>query len=142
MPVHPGAAAYIDDEEKGFFDTYSDFIYIGAMVLSLFGTGAAALVARFNRQQGADFERILQRLVEIIKISRSADRLAALDELESEADDLLAMALALDAGHALSGNRLAATGLALNQVRHAIADRRRFFEAPVRTRFAPRLVNE
>lgn len=142
LPVHPGALAYLDDDEKSFFDTYSDFIYIGAMVLSLFGTGAAALVARFNRRQGADFERILQRLIEIIRISRSAERLDSLDELESEADDLLAMALALDASHALSGNRLAATGLALNQVRHAIAERRQFFAAPVRTRFAPRLVNE
>jgi len=142
LPVHPGALAYLDDEEKSFFDTYSDFIYIGAMVLSLFGTGAAALVARFNRRQGADFERILQRLIEIIRASRSVERLDALDELEREADELLAMALALDASHALSGNRLAATGLALNQVRHAIAERRRFFEAPVRTRFAPRLVNE
>ncbi|WP_051335565.1 TAXI family TRAP transporter solute-binding subunit [Methylocapsa acidiphila] len=142
LPVHPGTIAYLDDEEKGFFETYSDFIYIGAMILSLFGTGAAAVVAKLNRRQGEDFERILLRLMEIIRHSREAARLDALDELEREADELLAMALALDASHALSGNRLAATGLALNQVRHAIADRRRFFEAPVRTRFAPRLVNE
>lgn len=143
LPVHPGALAYLDDEEKSFFDNYSDFIYIGAMVLSLFGTGLAALVTRFNRRQGEDFERILQRLIEIIKLSRGVERLDALDDLEQEADELLALALALDKSHALSGNRLAATGLALNQVRHAIAERRRFFEVPAaRTRFAPRLVNE
>ena len=33
LPVHPGALAYLGDEEQSFFDKYSDFIYIGAMLL-------------------------------------------------------------------------------------------------------------
>ncbi len=142
LPVHPGALAYLGDEEQSFFDKYSDFIYIGAMLLSLCGTAIATLASRFKRQQNTDLERILQRLLEIIAAARTAARVEALDELEREADDLLGKALAHDFNHALSGNRLAAAGLGLNQARQAIADRRLVLAGPGRTTFAPRIVGE
>ncbi len=141
LPVHPGTLAYLGDEEQSFFDKYSDFIYIGAMLASLFGTAIAALATRLNRKQNADLERILQRLLEIISAARAASRLETLDELESEADNLLAQALAHDWNHALSGTRIAATDLALNQTRYAIAARRRQLAAP-RAGFTPRVVGE
>ena len=124
VPVHAGALAYLGDEEQSFFDKYSDFIYIGAMLLSLCGTAIATLASRFKRQQQTDLERILQRLLEIIAAARAASRAETLDDLEREADDLLAKALAHDFNHALSGSRLAATSLGLSQVRQAIAERR------------------
>ena len=40
LPVHPATAAYLDDEEKSFFDRYSDFIYIGAMLLASSARGS------------------------------------------------------------------------------------------------------
>ena len=43
--AHPGAAAFIDDDQKTFFDKYSDFIYLGIMVFSGFGSGAAWLAS-------------------------------------------------------------------------------------------------
>lgn len=143
LPVHPGALAYLDDEEQSFFDKYSDFIYLGAMFVSLLGTGVAALATRLSRSQSADIDKILYRLVEIVRTARCVERLEALDDFEREADELLALALALDANHGLSGNRLTATSLALNQVRHAIAERRqRFSPVAVRTPFTPRIVRE
>jgi TRAP-type uncharacterized transport system substrate-binding protein len=142
VPVHAGALAYLGDEEQSFFDKYSDFIYIGAMLLSLCGTAIATLASRFKRQQQTDLERILQRLLEIIAAARAATRAETLDELEREADDLLAKALAHDFNHALSGSRLAATSLGLSQVRQAIAERRIVLSAPGRAPFAPRIVAE
>jgi len=142
MPVHPGALAYLNDEEESFFEKYSDFIYLGAMLLSLLGTGLAALATRFSHRQSADIDRILQRLVEIVRTARCVERLDALDDFEREADELLALALALDSAHGLSGNRLTATSLALNQVRHAIAERRQSFSTAVRAPFTPRIVRE
>ncbi|VTZ26934.1 C4-dicarboxylate ABC transporter substrate-binding protein [Methylocella tundrae] len=141
LPVHPGTLAYLGDEEQSFFDKYSDFIYIGAMLASLCGTAIATFAARFNRQQNTDLELILQRLLEIIAAARAAARADALDDLEREADDLLAKALAHDWNHALSGSRLAATSLALNQARQAISERRAYLAVP-RAPFAPRLVGE
>ncbi len=141
LPVHPGTLAYLGDEEQSFFDKYSDFIYIGAMLASLCGTAIATVATRFNRKQNTDLERILQRLLKIIADARAASRVEILDQLEKEADDLLAQALTHDWNHALSGSRLAATDLALNQARQAIAERRGQLAAP-RAPFAPRLVGE
>ena len=43
VPVHPGAAAYLDGELKTFFDRYSDLLYWGLMVMSVLGSGFAGL---------------------------------------------------------------------------------------------------
>lgn len=142
LPVHPGALAYLNDEEQTIFEKYSDFIYISAMFLSLIGTALAAIAARLNRSQGSDVERILQRLLEIIKQARCVECADALDDLEKEADDLLALALARDASNAENPHRLTATSLALNQVRHAIAEKRQTLASGSRPVFAPRLVRE
>ena len=69
-------------------------------------------------------------------------RAETLDELEKEADELLAKALAHDFNHALSGSRLAATSLGLNQARQAISERRAVLSVPNRTAFSPRIVGE
>src|SRR5581483_1378499 len=44
VPVHPGAAAYLDGEMKTFFDRYNDLLYWGLMVFSFFGSALAGLV--------------------------------------------------------------------------------------------------
>ena len=52
LPVHPGAAAYYDGEVQTFFERYSDWIYVGIMVLSILGScfaGFASTVAARRR---------------------------------------------------------------------------------------------
>jgi TRAP-type uncharacterized transport system substrate-binding protein len=142
LPVHPGALAFLDDEEESFFDKYSDAFYIGAMCLSVLGTGLAAVAARLTGDKSTDADKILRRLLEITKAVRSARHAGLLDGYEEEADELLALALAPDAVHALSVNRMGALTLALNQVRHAIAEQRQCFAVPMRTQFLPRVVRE
>jgi TRAP-type uncharacterized transport system substrate-binding protein len=142
LPVHPGALAFLDDEEESFFDKYSDAFYIGAMCLSVLGTGLAAAATRLTRHRLTDADRILRRLLEITKAVRSARHAGLLDGYEEEADELLALALAPDAVDALSVNRMGALSVALNQVRHAIAERRQSFVVPMRAQFSPRIVRE
>lgn len=142
LPVHPGALAFLDDEQEGFFEKYSDAFYIGAMCLSVLGTGLAAAAAKLTRHTTTDADKVLRRLIEITKSARGAENGAELDDYEAEADELLALALAPDAVHALSVNRMGALSLSLNQVRHAIAERRQSLVVPVRAQFAPRLVRE
>lgn len=142
LPVHPGSLDFLDDEEQSFFEKYSDAFYIGAMCLSVLGTGLAAAAARLTRVDTADADKILRRLIEITKAVRSAEHVGQLDEYEEEADELLALGLAPDAVHVLSVNRMGALSLALNQMRHAIADRRQSLANPVRAHFAPRLVRD
>jgi TRAP-type uncharacterized transport system substrate-binding protein len=142
LPVHPGALAFLNDEEESFFEKYSDAFYIGAMCLSVLGTGLAAAAARFARHNTPDADKILRRLIEITKAARNAEHVAQLDDYEEEAGELLALALAPDAVHALSVNRMGALSLALNHLRHAIAGRRQSLAAPSRAYFAPRIVRD
>ncbi|HUB64740.1 MAG TPA: TAXI family TRAP transporter solute-binding subunit [Methylocella sp.] len=142
LPVHPGALAFLDDEEQSFFDKYSDAFYIGAMCLSVLGTVLAAIAARFTRANTSDADKILHRLIAITKAARGAEHAGLLDDCETEADELLALALAPAAVHVLSVNRMGALNLAFNQVRQAIAERRQSLAVPVRTHFAPRIVRE
>ncbi len=58
MPVHAGAAAYIDDDEQTFFDKYSDMIYLGAMFLGVLASGATAVLGRINGRRTASVERV------------------------------------------------------------------------------------
>ena len=140
--VHPGAAAFIDDEEESFFEKYSDAIYIGAMCFGLLGSVAAALASRFNRNKNEAADWILLRLLEILKASREADA-KTLDALEKEADDLLATALAPKSPRAMMEvDRISALGIAFEQTRNAIADRRNNLPMAPRRGFEWRAIGE
>jgi TRAP transporter TAXI family solute receptor len=47
VPAHPGAAAFLDNDQKTFFDKYSDYLYFGLMLMS--GLGSARLGLRAMR---------------------------------------------------------------------------------------------
>jgi TRAP transporter TAXI family solute receptor len=133
IPVHPGAAAFLDDEEKSFFDHYSDVIYIGAMVLSVLGSAAAAAASRLSGGgRGAAGDKLLLRLREVLRRARSADSAAALDELENETDEILISGIANRRANTLDAEAIGALTLALDQARLAIKDRRRALQLPAR----------
>ena len=73
VPVHPGAAAYIDGELKTFFDRYSDIFYIGVMLLSFVGSGLAGLLSYSKADDRVRRLHTLERLLEIAKRARSAE---------------------------------------------------------------------
>ncbi|MFV0281349.1 MAG: TAXI family TRAP transporter solute-binding subunit [Rhodoblastus sp.] len=124
FPLHPGAAAFLDDEEEGFFDKYSDFIYLGAMGLSVLGSGLAALATRISNTRHTEFDRVLERLLEILKAARASNQLDELDELEKEADEILTSSLSNRRLQGLDSHAMTAMGLALDQARDAIRERR------------------
>lgn len=140
LPVHPGAAAYLDDEEQSFFDKYSDYIYIGAMLLSVVGSALAAIASRMNVARHNEFDRLLERLLEILKAARAASRLEELDGLEKETDEILVSGLANRKLHGIDSHGMAALALALDQAREAIRERRGVFgRVPVRAVETPRI---
>lgn len=124
LPVHPGTAAYIDDEEETFFDKYSDFIYIGAMVLGVMASGLTAVVSRFGGNGGVRVEDLLARLMAIFKAVRTATTASDLDQHESEVDEIVSSALAEGCLRSLDERRVATLTMAIDQVRAAIHDRR------------------
>ena len=123
LPVHAGSAAYIDDDEQTFFDKYSDMIYIGAMLIGVLASGVTAVMGRLNGTRSSALEAAVHRLVEMMGTARAAASAEDLDTLQAEADRL--MVLLLD-GSSSGGDdrRLAAFGMALDQLRAAVRDRR------------------
>ncbi|MBI1868175.1 MAG: ABC transporter substrate-binding protein [Methylocystis sp.] len=125
VPVHQGAADYIDGNEHGFLDKYSDFIYIGAMLLSLVGSGAAALASRLGIRTHERTEHLTERLLEILQAARAAATGAELDGYEREVDEVLVHTLGDQGVRGVEGHGLHMVALALDQARRAIEERRR-----------------
>lgn len=125
VPVHPGANAYYENEVENFFDRYSDWIYLGIMGFSIMGSGFAGLASRASSRRRARTLGLLDRLLEIVRQSRLAQRPADLDGLERETDEILGVALGRAGTGQLDGHGVSAFALGLDQARHAIAERRR-----------------
>lgn len=125
VPAHAGTAEFLKDESESFFDKYGDFFYIGAMLLSLVGSGAAALASRFNTSVHRHTEQLAEQLLEILQAARNAATVAELDEYERTVDDVLAHALADRSLRSAEAPGLHVVSLALDQARRAIRERRR-----------------
>jgi hypothetical protein len=125
LPVHTGAAAFLDGDEQTFLDKYSDYIYIGAMVLSVLASAAAALASRLTSMNHVRIDEMLEKLFGILALARQAQSEEALGALEREADDVLVEAHRIGLLKTFEAHQLGALSLALNQVRFAIRDRRR-----------------
>lgn len=124
IPVHQGAVDYLDGTERGFFERYSDLFYIGAMLLSLVGSGAAALASRFHPNSHEVTEQLTEKLLEILQAARTAASHADLDRLEREVDDVLTGVLGDRGMRGAEAPSLHLVMLALDQTRRAITDRR------------------
>jgi len=124
VAVHPGAAAYIDGEQKSFFERYNDWIYYGLMILSFLGSATAWLMNYSKVDDRVQKLHALDQLMDLIRAAREAPDVPALDRLQAEADDILQAAIHQVENNALDQAGLQAFSLALQQTRGAIADRR------------------
>ncbi len=125
VPTHSGTAAYIDDEEESFLDRYSDFIYIGAMVMGVMASGLTAIAGRIGARGSARVEDLVATLLSTLKQVRGSVASAQLDEQEDKVDEVVAAALSESSLRTLDERRVAALNMAVEQVRSAIRDRRR-----------------
>jgi TRAP-type uncharacterized transport system substrate-binding protein len=127
--AHPGAAAFIDDEQKTFFDKYSDFIYLGIMVFSGFGSGAAWLASYSRADDRIRKLRALETLLDIGATSRSAETHEQLDKLRRDVDELVRRTMHQVERNDLDESAMVAFSIALNQAQSAISERRAILTA-------------
>src|SRR6266851_6009620 len=73
IPVHPGAAAYVDGEEKTFLDRYSDFIWWGLMGLSAMGSAGAWFAGYLKKDVRSNNSSLRERLLDMLGAARSSD---------------------------------------------------------------------
>ncbi len=124
MPVHPGAAAYYEGAVLTFFERYGDWFYLVIMVLSIAGSGFAAMASSAASRARARNMMLLSELLAIVRAAHACTSEAELDRLERQADEILAAAL-VKAGHGHIDNAgVAAFTLGLDQARRAISERR------------------
>ena len=89
IPVHPGAAAFVDGEEKTFLDRYSDFIWWGLMGLSAMGSAGAWFAGYLKKDERSLNTSQRDRLLDMLTAARSCDSMDELDQMQSEADAIL-----------------------------------------------------
>jgi TRAP transporter TAXI family solute receptor len=124
VPVHPGAAAFVDGEEKTFLDRYSDYIWWSLMALSAMGSLGAWLAGHFKKDEREINTSLRERLLEMIPAARRCDSADELDRMQEEADGILRSTLLCFDRGGIEERSLAAFNIALEQFHNAVADRR------------------
>jgi TRAP transporter TAXI family solute receptor len=124
LPVHPGAAAYVDGEEKTFFDRYGDFIWWGLMGLSAMGSAGAWFAGYLKKDERHNNSTLRERLLDMIAVARHSDSTDELDGMQAEADDILRDTLRCFEHGTIEQGSLTAFNIALDQFHNAVADRK------------------
>jgi TRAP transporter TAXI family solute receptor len=124
LPIHPGAAAYFDNDEKSFLDRYDDWFYLGAMGLSGVVSGLAALIASMRAWVRRGTLSAIDELIKLQHRVRDATQTSTLDEAEAEVASISTATLKHARDGRIDESGIAALGLALDECRKAIADRR------------------
>jgi TRAP transporter TAXI family solute receptor len=124
IPVHPGAAAFIDGEEKSFLDRYSDYIWWGLMALSAMGSVGAWFAGYLKKDERNNNTTLRERLLDMIVTARHSDSSEELDQMQSEADNILRDTLQCYEHGAIEEGALTAFNIALEQFHNAVADRK------------------
>jgi TRAP transporter TAXI family solute receptor len=132
VPAHQGAAAYIDGNERTFLDKYSDYLWGAIFVLSGVGSVWAWLQHYWKRDEREEYDGHRDNLLDLIDRARKAETPEELADMQDAADRLLREALHCYENGVIEDSDLTVIGLALEQFRHAVADRRAVigFQAP------------
>jgi TRAP transporter TAXI family solute receptor len=124
IPVHPGAAAFVDGEEKTFLDRYSDYIWWGLMGLSAMGSAGAWFAGYLKKDERHNNSSLRDRLLDMLAAARRSDSTDELDHMQAEADDILRDTLLCFEHGAIEQGALTAFNIALGQFHNAVADRK------------------
>jgi TRAP transporter TAXI family solute receptor len=124
LPVHRGAAAYIDGTERTFLERYSDYFWFAILVLSGLGSAGAWWRHFWKRDERELSTLHRDKILELISRVRVAETEEQLLALQREVDAILRETLEAYDDGAIEEEDLSAFGLVLEQFHHAVADRR------------------
>ncbi|HEY4773228.1 MAG TPA: TAXI family TRAP transporter solute-binding subunit [Xanthobacteraceae bacterium] len=122
--VHPGAAAYLGDNQKSFFDRYGDQIFYGLLIFPVIGSALAGFASYFRADKNTQRIRQLHRLLQLVKRARSVQSVEELDQLQDEADHILGLTIQQAERGQLDETGLAVFTLAIEQARLALSEQR------------------
>lgn len=124
IPVHPGAAAFVDGEEKTFLDRYSDYIWWSLMAASAMGSVGAWFAGALKKDERTMNTSQRDRLLDMLTAARNCDSMDELDRMQAEADAILRDTLQCFEHGAIEQGTLTAFNIAIEQFHNAVADRK------------------
>jgi len=122
--THPGALAYLTDTQQTFFDKYGDDIFYGLLIFPIFGSAIAGVASYLRRDTRTRRLRLLQRALDMVRKAHGAQNLAALEQLQVDADNLVIAVVHLSEQEEFDESVRMSFAFALDQLRFAIAARR------------------
>jgi TRAP transporter TAXI family solute receptor len=124
LPVHRGAAAYIDGTERSFLDRYGDYFWFVLLFLSALGSAGAWLrhfMKRDEKQETTIDRGKMMAMISKVRTAQSAEELLA---MQREVDAIIRETLACYDDDAIEEEDLAAFELVLALFNHAVTERR------------------
>jgi hypothetical protein len=122
LPIHPGAAAYFNGDQPNLLEQYEDYVYLGAFLISILGSGCAWMMSAWRDALGQDQEQLL-RLLAIVRDVPAAD-LDSLDALDQEVEAIHAWAVERVAHGAMGAEQFQVFAQVVAQVRQVIDKQR------------------
>ena len=129
LPVHRGAAAYIDGNERTFLDKYGDYFWFALLLLSALGSAWAWLNHFMKRDERTETTTHRSKILAMISKARTAQSAEELAAMQREVDAIIRETLEYYDDGAIEEEELAAFGLVLELFHHAIAERRAELDA-------------
>ena len=129
LPVHRGAAAYIDGTERTFLERYSDYFWFAILLLPGIGSAGAWLRQYLKRDEREEITELRNRIMAMISKLSTAQSVEELLAMQRDVDAIIRETLDCHEDGAIDEEDLAAFGLVLELFDHAVADRRAALEA-------------
>ena len=123
LPVHRGAAAYIDGTERTFLDRYSDYFWFAILLLSGIGSAGAWLRQYLKRDEREEITELRNRILAMISKLGTAQSHEELLAMQRDVDAIIRETLDCHDDGAIDEEDIAAFGLVLKLFDHAVADR-------------------
>ena len=124
VPIHPGAAAFFDGDEKTIFDKYGDQFFYGSMLLGTMMSVLAAIWKFMTRDMGKPDERPSIRLYALVGKINEAKSESELSAIEQEIDEILKVELENCSSGKIDSGEMSAISLASQRLQYLMAQRR------------------
>jgi TRAP transporter TAXI family solute receptor len=128
LPVHRGAAAYIDGTERTFLERYGDYFWFAILLLSGLGSAGAWLRQFLKRDEREEITELRKGIMGMISKVRTAQSVEELLAIQRDVDAIISNTLDCHDDGAIDEEDLTAFGLVLELFDHAVADRRATLE--------------
>ena len=123
LPVHRGAAAVIDGNERTFLDKYSDYFWFALLLLSGIGSAGAWLRQYLNRDEKDESTSNRNRVMSLAARVRDVELDTEVLAMEREVHALAAETIKCYDDSAIDEQELAAFVLALQLFNHGVIER-------------------